>query len=152
MIYDHPVPLPQRLHYLCRIIPPLSSVIDEETFSKKPAPYKWSKKEILRHLVDSANNNHQRFVRAQFEDVPAIFYDQHKWKNYGCHNRADSKNLVALWTAYNMHFAEIISRIPEESLGRECKTGENEKHGLEFLINDYVIHLEHHLRQMVNYT
>jgi hypothetical protein len=64
-----------RLHYLCRIIPPLLLVIDEQTFSHKPAPGKWSKKEIPGHLVDSANNNHQRFLRAQFEDVPAIFYD-----------------------------------------------------------------------------
>lgn len=141
-----------RLRHLCRIIPPLLSAIDEETFSKKPAPHKWSKKEILGHLIDSANNNHQRFVRAQFEEVPIIFYNQDKWNNYGYYHRADSKNLVALWTAYNNHLAELINQIPEESLARECKTGDNEKHSLEFLINDYVVHMEHHLRQIVNYT
>jgi hypothetical protein len=142
----------QRLKQLCDIIPPLLSAIDEGIFSKKPAPNKWSKKEILGHLIDSANNNHQRFVRARFENVPTIFYIQDEWNKYGYYNLMDSKKIIELWTAYNNYLAELISYIPDEALSRECKTSDGEKHTLEFLINDYVVHLEHHLKQIVNYS
>ena len=68
-----------RLQYLCDAIPSLIKQIPEQEFSHKSAPGKWSKKEILGHLIDSATNNHQRFVRAQFEDTPFIIYDQDNW-------------------------------------------------------------------------
>jgi hypothetical protein len=142
----------ERLKYLCNIIPPLLSAIDEQAFSFKPAPNKWSKKEILGHLIDSANNNHQRFVRARFEDVPTIFYQQDNWNKYGYYNLVGSEQVIALWAAYNNYLAELISHIPEEALGRECKTDDGKSHTLEFLINDYVDHLEHHLKQIVNYS
>ncbi len=48
--------------------------------SIKLFPNKWSKKEIIGHLINSATNNHQRFVRCQFETIPKIVYDQNKWK------------------------------------------------------------------------
>ena len=62
----------KRLQYLCEEIPVLLSIIPEQDFTHKSAPEKWSKKEILGHLIDSATNNHQRFIRAQFENVPSI--------------------------------------------------------------------------------
>jgi hypothetical protein len=71
-----------RLAHLCEIIPPLLFAIGEPAFSSKPAPGKWSKKQIIGHLIDSATNNHQRFVRAQFETRPRIYYDQNKWNEY----------------------------------------------------------------------
>lgn len=67
-----------RLQILCDTIPDLLLNIDEIIFSEKPSNNKWSKKEIIGHLIDSAANNHQRFVRAQFEDLPSIAYDQNK--------------------------------------------------------------------------
>lgn len=39
--------------------------IDEERASRNPTPGKWSFEDIIGHLVDSAANNHQRFVRMQ---------------------------------------------------------------------------------------
>ena len=68
----------KRLEFLCVIIPPLLNEMGEPAFSLKPAANKWSPKEIIGHLIDSATNNHQRFVRVQFEDTPAIVYDQGK--------------------------------------------------------------------------
>lgn len=66
----------ERLLFLCNIIPDLLYQIDENVYSKKEKNNKWSKEEILGHLIDSATNNHQRFVRAQFESDPEIVYDQ----------------------------------------------------------------------------
>ncbi len=65
----------KRLQFLCEKIPPLLTELDEQTFSFKATSEKWSKKEIIGHLIDSATNNHQRFVRGQFEETPKIIYD-----------------------------------------------------------------------------
>jgi hypothetical protein len=138
----------ERLQYLCHAIPPLLEGIDEETFSHKPAPDKWSKKEILGHLIDSAANNHHRFVRGQFQSVPSISYDQNEWNRCSRYNRLDSAQLIAFWTAYNRHLAAIGALIPEEDLLRTCNTGGAEDHTLAYLFDDYVVHLEHHLRQI----
>lgn len=141
----------KRLEYLCDIIPQLLTEIDEQTFSVKPKPNKWSKKEIIGHLIDSATNNHQRFVRGQFEDVPKIVYDQNKWNEFNFYQKMDGQQLISFWTIYNRQLAELLKNIPEENLSKECKSGDDKNLTLDFLINDYVEHLEHHLRQVVTY-
>ena len=123
---------------------------DDETMSAKPAPGKWSKKEILGHLIDSAANNHQRFVRGQFELTPEIKYDQNNWNKFSFHQQIDWEQMVSFWTEYNKQLIEIIKRIPPENLGRQVKVG-NDLQTLEFLIVDYVDHLEHHLNQIIDY-
>lgn len=140
-----------RLRYLTTIIPAKLVAIDEAVFSFKPAPGKWSKKEILGHLIDSATNNHQRFIRAQYEDVPHISYDQNKWNELSKYNAMDSHHLIEFWTLYNNHLVELINRIPKENLARECNTGGSKPVTLLWLIDDYVRHLEHHLKQLVDY-
>ncbi len=141
----------KRLEYLCDIIPQLLTEIQEQTFSVKPEPNKWSKKEIIGHLIDSATNNHQRFVRGQFEDVPKIVYDQNKWNEFNFYQKIDGQQIISFWTIYNRQLAELIKNIPEENLSKECKSGDDKNLTLDFLINDYVEHLEHHLRQVVTY-
>ena len=69
----------KKLTQLIEIAYPKLISLDETQFILKPAPNKWSKQEILGHLIDSAVNNHQRFVRTQFQDVPHIPYDQDQW-------------------------------------------------------------------------
>jgi hypothetical protein len=140
----------KRLEYLCEIIPELLSEFNESDFSKRPHPDKWSKKEILGHLIDSATNNHQRFVRVQFEKIPTIVYDQNKWNEYSYHSQLSSSKLILFWKIYNEHLASLMKQIPLENLKRLCNTGK-ENVTLEFLINDYVGHLEHHLRQIIKY-
>lgn len=128
--------------------PELLKGISEMKFSIKPAPNKWSKKEILGHLIDSATNNHQRFIRVQFEHKPAIFYDQVEWVNHSHYNELPAKQLIKFWTIYNKHLIEIIKRIPQENLDRVCKLRGGDNVTLEFLINDYVVHLQHHLNAL----
>ncbi|OGU29623.1 MAG: hypothetical protein A2057_08770 [Ignavibacteria bacterium GWA2_35_9] len=141
-----------RLQYLCEIIPPLLIEIPGKDFSFKPSETKWSKKQILGHLIDSAANNHQRFVRIQFEDVPSITYNQDNWNNHSYHNQVDSKYLIKFWELYNLHLAELIKLIPEKNFVRECNVGKEQNVTLQWLVEDYVRHLEHHLRQLVNYN
>lgn len=139
-----------RLNFIIDKVPNILTQISEEKMSEKPSPNKWSRKEILGHLVDSATNNHQRFIRGQFEDVPEISYDQNKWNEYSFYQQIDSKQIISFWTIYNKQLIEIIKRIPIENLRREIKFGENLL-TIEFLIVDYVEHLEHHLKQIIDY-
>lgn len=141
----------QRLHYLCAVIPPLLYKIPEADFCGKPHPEKWSKKEILGHLIDSAANNHQRFIRAQLEEVPAIVYDQNQWNALGHYNEMDRAQLIEFWTLYNRHLLHVLQHIPEENLGRRCWCGGPAPVTLQWLGEDYVRHLEHHLHQIVPY-
>lgn len=141
----------QRLQYLCNTIPPLLHNVSEAEFSKKPAPTKWSKRQILGHLIDSAANNHQRFVRVQFEHMPAISYDQDLWNSYSYHEHIQTSDLIMMWTAYNKYLLEVIKRIPSPLLSNSCITNGAEPVSLAFVINDYVTHLEHHLHQIVFY-
>jgi hypothetical protein len=139
-----------RLAYLVENIPSILSEISEEKMSEKTSPNKWSKKEIIGHLIDSATNNHQRFIRGQFEPIPAIRYDQNKWNEYNFYQELSSKEIIKFWTIYNQHLVEITNRIPIENLSKQIKVGD-ELFTLEFLIIYYVEHLEHHLRQVVAY-
>lgn len=140
----------ERWAYLCATIPHLLMAIEEQEFAARTAPGKWSKKEIIGHLVDSAANNHQRFVRAQFEDEPNIGYDQNKWNECNFYQLIDGHQIIALWTVYNRQLIELVRHIPPAQLQRRCRVGD-ELHALDFLIDDYMAHMEHHLREVVNY-
>jgi hypothetical protein len=140
-----------RLQYLTEIIPPLLHAIDDAEFSAKPALNKWSKKEIIGHLIDSASNNHHRFIRGQFENIPSINYNQDKWNESGHYQKINKDLLIKLWAAYNEFLCQLISLIPVQKLQSEVNTGDNKICTIEFLIHDYVVHLEHHLRQVASY-
>lgn len=141
----------ERLQLLCDTIPALLKKIDEKDFSFKALPEKWSKKEILGHLIDSATNNHHRFIRAQFEEVPIIAYDQVKWNQFSYYNYIDSNQLIGFWTLYNKQLLALLNLVAKENLKRECNTGGANNSTVEFLFTDYVQHLEHHLLQIVEY-
>lgn len=140
-----------RFQYLLETIPAKLLDIKDQDFSFKPSPDKWSKKEILGHLIDSACNNHQRFIRVQYENVPVLFYDQNKWNSLNHYGEIDKKQIINLWTIYNQHLLQLIRHIPNENLKMECNTGGKENVTLEWLIEDYVVHMEHHLKQVLNY-
>ncbi|MBI3786965.1 MAG: DinB family protein [Ignavibacteriales bacterium] len=112
---------------------------------------KWSKKEILGHLIDSASNNHQRFVRAQLSpEIRLPAYEQAPWVRTQRYQDESWETLVRFWSDYNMHLAHVIAGIEKRSLSHKCFIGENEPVTLEFLARDYVRHLEHHLEQILN--
>src|SRR5262249_6959580 len=123
--------------------------IDDAEASVRPAAGKWSKKEILGHLIDSAVNNHHRFVRAQqVEDFSFPRYEQEEWVHLQDYSTSTWPELIELWRLYNRHLAHIIKRIPEEKLGVMCKIGPYDPMSLGYLVEDYLAHLKHHLNQI----
>jgi hypothetical protein len=142
-----------------RALPRLLALDDEST-SRRSAPGKWSAREIVGHLLDSAANNHQRFVRAQLQD-DLIFdgYAQDEWVRAQQYQQADWRELVHLWAAYNRHLARVMAAVPAgvrlrprarhnlDRIGfRPFATGSPAT--LDDLMRDYVAHLQHHLAQL----
>ena len=109
----------------------------------------WSAKEVIGHLIDSASNNHQRFVRAA-EQTSLEFpgYDQAANIRVQAVNEADWSLLVTLWVAYNRFLAHVIAHLPEEKLETPCRIGQGDVVTLRFLATDYLEHMLHHLRQL----
>jgi len=109
----------------------------------------WSRKQVIGHLIDSASNNHQRFVRATLQeslDFPG--YEQDGCVRVQAPQEADWELLVSLWAAYNRYLAHVIAHLPESKLGTACRIGAGEAVTLDFLAKDYLRHLVHHLRQI----
>jgi hypothetical protein len=137
-----------RLKEILSEIPDKLHTINEETALQKPNPKKWSKKEILGHLIDSASNNHQRFVRLQIDDAIALpKYKQDEWVAVEHWQQKEWKEIIALWKLYNEHILHIFQYVDETKLSNTIILGE-ENYTLQFLIDDYVNHLEHHLKQI----
>ena len=131
-------------------LPQLRSLPEAEV-SHKPTPERWSKKEILGHLIDSACNNHQRFVRAQLGgELFFPGYEQEGWARCQGYATANWSLLVDLWAAYNRHLAEVIARLPEAAQSLVCRIGNGEPVTLAWLVEDYVRHLDHHLAQIAS--
>jgi hypothetical protein len=141
-------PSVERLQYLVDTIPAKLRQITEPEFSFKPGSDKWSKKEIIGHLIDSAANNHQRFIRIQYEDKPVIYYDQNQWNKLTNCNSMESGSVIDFWTQYNRFLLHIIKQIPKEKLSRTGLVDAGEECTLAFYINDYVKHMEHHFIQL----
>jgi hypothetical protein len=110
---------------------------------------KWMRKEILGHLIDSALNNHQRFVRAQLTS-PFVGpgYDQSLWVILHGYRGRPWVELVDLWAALSHHIACVVESVSAEKLQTPCVIGEREAAPLEWWIRDYLRHLKHHLEQI----
>ncbi|WP_164714217.1 GNAT family N-acetyltransferase [Chitinophaga rhizosphaerae] len=121
---------------------------DEEA-SARPSPEKWSKKEILGHLTDSALNNYPRFIRAQQTALlESPGYDPDFWVEARQYMREDWRELVQIWKSVNLHIVRLLPLIPAEALGNVLVIGQNPPATLEFWANDYLRHLQHHLHQI----
>ena len=118
------------------------------------APGKWSIAQVLGHLVDSAANNHQRFVRAQLvETLRFPGYEQNKWVSSQAYGQEAWGELIGLWVALNGHLAHVVDHIPDSALTHGCIIMAENGHpepamSLEALVADYLRHLEHHLAQI----
>lgn len=131
-------------------IPGKFLAMDGPSLNLRPGPDKWNKKEILGHLVDSALINIQRIIRVQYEPGVKIVYDQNRWVRIQDYQNLDTESLVMLWRALNQQFVRVIRNFPAGKLQEQIDTGKStvEMHTAEFLISDYLTHMEHHLRQI----
>jgi hypothetical protein len=134
--------------------------IDHPAAHRRPEPGKWSVAEIVGHLVDSASNNHQRFVRGRWQSE-LVFpgYDQDEWVAAQRYQDAEWEDLVELWRAFNVHIAHVMERTPAEVRRREYIRHNLDEVGfrpttagtpgtLDWFMEDYVEHLKHHLKQI----
>ena len=125
--------------------------LSEEEFSLKPGPNKWSKNEELGHIIDSAHNNLRRFIVAQYETNPKIVYEQDTWVRSTDYLHQPSSQLVHLWILLNQQICYVLDNMPSEAGERTCDTGKEkqELHPLNWLAEDYVRHLLHHLHHIL---
>jgi hypothetical protein len=130
-------------HYL-----PQLKKLNEGQSSIKPLPNKWSKKEIIGHLIDSAQNNTRRFIVAQYEDNPEIKYRQDDWVRINNYQSFSLADLILLWYLLNKQIVAILFNSTEETLQRTSKT--DTLHSIEWLAQDYVKHMKHHLHQVLD--
>ena len=124
--------------------------ISEEEYIRKPAPNKWSKKEILGHLADSAQNNIRRFIVTQYEEQPFIVYNQDQWVAISNYQQYKTSDLIELWALLNKHICIILSNTSDASALRTCATNNMQLHTIQWLAEDYIKHLRHHLHQVLD--
>jgi hypothetical protein len=142
-----------------KFTPMLEEMSDEAT-RRRPAPDKWCAREIIGHLIDSASNNHQRFVRALFQD-DLVFpgYVQDAWVAAQQYRDAPWEELLELWRSFNLHIARVMEAAPAEQRFRPRvrhnldelawkPVPPDEPATLDYFMADYVAHLQHHLRQI----
>ena len=119
--------------------------VSERDASAKPEPGKWSQKEELGHLIDSATNNHVRFVRASIDEFRGPGYQQDEWVATHGYHEMPWADLIDFWKSYNLFLARLIRRIPDDRMTRSCVIGEKQSLTLQFVIEDYILHMQHHL-------
>jgi hypothetical protein len=133
---------------------------DEVMLHRCPAAGRWSIAQIIGHLVDSASNNHQRFVRGRWQDG-LVFpgYDQDAWVTAQRYQDSDWTELLGLWRAFNLHLAHVMESTPADVRAKPYTTHNfdqvafrpmpaGEDATLDWFMEDYVEHLKHHLRQI----
>src|SRR6478736_1999028 len=117
------------------------STISDQEFSAKPLPNKWSKKEVVGHLIDSAQNNLRRFICGQYEPMPPkIVYDQDFWVIANGYKDMSSEDVINLWRLINQRIAAVLINMPAENRGKLSET--SGLHSLEWLAVDYVKHMK----------
>ena len=151
----------RRLVDALRRATPALLALDDAATQRRPAPGKWSPREIIGHLVDSASNNHQRFVRTRERaDLVVEGYEQDVWVAAQRYQDAPWTELVVLWLTYNRHLARVMAATPTADRERTRTQHNLDQRAyrpvardraatLDYFMNDYVDHLEHHLAQVL---
>jgi hypothetical protein len=137
------------LRQLIERVPGRLEELEKEKVERKPTPSTWSPKEELGHLLDSAANNHQRIVRAQLENSPTMpGYDQNGWVAVHAYQRRDWRELIELWRALNRQLLAAAEAVPESAWSRTLTVAGSEPLTLQFVFDDYVAHMMHHLQHI----
>ena len=134
---------------ILKVVPDRLGKLSRDKIESKPTTSNWSPKEELGHLLDSAANNHQRIVRAQFEDNLAVpGYEQNRWVAVHGYQRRDWKELIEVWQAINRQLLSAAEAVPESSWSRALTVAGSEPLTLQFVFEDYVTHMLHHLEHI----
>jgi hypothetical protein len=117
-------------------------------WAHKDSPAKWSKKEVIGHLIDSAQVNLQRFVRCTYEENFRLTYEQVEWVAAAHYQDADINELIELWALLNLQIARVLTNYSPNRLGIRCDNSKQEPNlqTVEWLAADYVDHMMHHLK------
>jgi hypothetical protein len=134
------------LRDLLQRVPDRLNKLSKDAVENKSAPSAWSPKEELGHLLDSAANNHQRIVRAQFEDKLAMpGYEQNRWAAVHAYQRRDWAELIDLWQAFNRQLLAAAEAVPDSAWSNTLTVAGSAPLTLQFVFDDYVVHMLHHL-------
>lgn len=141
-----------RLELLLKLGLEYISKSSESELTQKPSSDKWSKKEILGHLIDSGINNLQRFTEIQFEIKPYKIrkYKQDELVKANGYQHSETKEIINFWLVINNRIKILIEQQTENTLNYEIELDNSKISDFRFLIKDYVDHLEHHLNQILN--
>jgi hypothetical protein len=128
----------------------LKSGVNATDWEYKSAPDKWSKKEIIGHLIDSAQINLQRFVRCTYEENFKLIYEQVEWVEANRYQDAGIDDVLALWKLLNLQIIRVLKNYPPGRVQAQCDNSKHQVglHTVEYLAQDYVDHLKHHLKQI----
>jgi hypothetical protein len=140
--------LANELRTLIEEAKPVLHQLSSGYLSEKPHPAKWSKKQIIGHMIDSAQSNIRRFIIAQYEPVPHIVYNQDFWVAANDYQNWNEQELIELWFLLNRQITKIWTSLPSGAEQLECRS--ETVHTIEWLANDYVKHLRHHLHQVLD--
>jgi len=139
----------KRLRTLIEEVPPKLSKLAQSQVELKPSSSRWSPKEELGHLLDSAANNHQRIVRAQLEDEPKMpGYDGNAWVELHKYQHRDWKEMIDIWRALNRQLLAAAEAVPESAWSRTCTIADSLPLTLKFVFEDYIDHMVHHLQHI----
>jgi len=139
----------ETLRDLIARLPDRLRALPADKVQHKPAPNAWSAKEELGHLLDSAANNHQRIVRAQLEEKPAMpGYDGDAWVVLHRYQQREWETLIGLWAALNRQLLTAAEAVPDSAWARTCTIADSAPLTLKFVFDDYVNHMVHHLSHM----
>ena len=141
----------ERLRYWLTTVPKRIARLSKEELAYKPKPDKWSKKEILGHLTDSALHNWQRFATARFQEGPLVVkpYPQDELVRENEYQKQSIGQIVNLWRGLNLQIVHLLENIPNTLFEKEVSIPYmNKTTDLKWLVEDYLVHMEHHLSQI----
>jgi hypothetical protein len=129
----------------------LSAFTDKQAAVRPAGADSWSPKEELGHLIDSAVNNHLRFVRASLDgEYSGPGYDQNGWVRAHGYHDWPWHTLIHIWRQHNAALVPVIKLIPEGRLAAPCAIGQAAPVTLRFVIEDYILHMQHHLDHILH--
>src|SRR3954471_24412738 len=139
-----------RLAHILEVTPTRLAGISDGDAARRAGPSRWAPKEILGHLIDSAGNNHQRFVRGQlFPTLDSPGYAQESWVAVQSYLTEPWPDLINLWLLFNRHLLHIMRHAREDALDTPISINGEPAVPLSLVMVDYVRHLEHHLAQIL---